>query len=107
MKLSKAEEQVMHIIWNKKKSFLKDLIKEYPDPQPAGSTLATLLKRIHKKEILDYTLIGGAREYFPLVKKNDYLSLQVEELVKDSFNGSPTNFASFFLQNSARIEQHF
>jgi len=100
MKLSKAEEQLMEIIWNQEKVFLKDIIESYPDPKPAGTTVATLLKRMQDKGVVAYRLFGNSREYYPLVKKEDYFSKHLGEMVKGFFNNSALQFASFFTTTS-------
>ena len=69
MQLSKTEEQVMQYLWKRKKAFLKELITDFPEPKPATTTVATLVKRIHDKGFISYTLYGKSREYYPLTKK--------------------------------------
>lgn len=98
MKLSKSEEELMNILWKQKKAFMKDLLEAYPEPRPATTTVATLLKRMADKGFVGYTLLGNAREYFPLVKKTDYFAKHVNSLIKNFFNDSPGQFASFFTQ---------
>ncbi len=96
MKLSKTEEDLMNHIWELKKAFLKDLLEVYPDPKPATTTIATLLKRMTIKGFIDYNLLGKSREYFPLVSKKEYFSKHVNGLITKFFNNSSTQFASFF-----------
>jgi len=98
MSLSKSEEELMNILWKQKKAFLKDLLEVYPEPKPATTTLATLLKRMADKGFVAYTSQGRSREYYPLVKKKAYFSKQVNSLIKNFFNDSPGQFASFFTQ---------
>ena len=74
MKLSKSEEDLMNHLWNLEKAFMKDLLEAHPEPKPATTTIATLLKRMTDKGFVDYTLYGKSREYYPLVKKKDYFS---------------------------------
>jgi len=74
MQLSKTEEQIMELIWKREKVFLKDLIESFPNPKPAATTIATLLKRMQDKGFVGYTLFGNSREYYPLVDKSDYFS---------------------------------
>ena len=100
MKLSKSEEQVMQYLWKLNKAFMKDLLLEFPDPKPANTTLATLLKRMKDKGFIDYKLYGKSREYFPLVKKTDYFSKHVNGLIKNFFNDSASQFASFFTKET-------
>ncbi|GER60441.1 hypothetical protein ULMA_25490 [Patiriisocius marinus] len=79
---------------------MKDLIKAYDDPKPATTTIATLLKRMQDKNFVDYVQVGRSREYFPLVKKKDYFSKHVNGLIKNFFNNSPAQFASFFTEET-------
>lgn len=105
MQLSKTEEQVMQFLWKRKKAFLKDLLSDFPDPKPANTTLATLLKRMHDKGFIDYLTYGKSREYFPLVKKSDYFSKHVNGLIKNFFNDSASQFASFFTKETHMTEE--
>lgn len=100
MQLSKSEEQLMHYLWKRKKAFLKELITDFPEPKPATTTVATLLKRIHDKGFISYTLFGKSREYYPLIKRTDYFSTHVNGLIKNFFNDSASQFASFFIKKT-------
>ena len=100
MQLSKTEEKIMELIWNKEKVFLKDLIDCFPDPKPATTTIATLLKRMQDKGFVGYTLFGNSRQYYPLVKKADYFSKHVNGIIKNYFGDSALQFASFFTTTS-------
>ena len=100
MQLTKAEEQLMQILWKHERAFMKDLIDTYEDPKPATTTIATLLKRMQDKKFVDYIQYGRSREYFPMVKKKDYFSKHVNGLIKNFFNDSPSQFASFFTEET-------
>ncbi|WP_405329980.1 BlaI/MecI/CopY family transcriptional regulator [Leeuwenhoekiella sp. LLG6367-2.1] len=100
MTLSNAEEQLMQLLWKQEKAFMKDLIDAYPDPKPATTTIATLLKRMQDKNFVDYVQYGRSREYFPLVKKKVYFSKQVNGMIKNFFNDSAAQFASFFTKET-------
>jgi predicted transcriptional regulator len=100
MKLTKTEEQLMEVIWDKKEVFMKDIIDEYPDPKPATTTIATLLKRMQNKGFVAYNLMGNSRQYYALVKKGDYFSKHVNGLIKDFFGSSALQFASFFTRQA-------
>ncbi len=105
MQLTKAEEQVMKYLWNLEKAYLKNIIDEFPDPKPAATTIATLLKRVIDKGFIGYIQHGSNREYYPLVKKTDYFSLQMKSIIKDYFNNSAAQFASFFTTESDLSEK--
>ena len=96
MQLTKSEEQLMELVWKLEKAFMKDIIESYPEPKPATTTVATLLKRMQDKNFIGYTLFGNSRQYYPLVKKNDYFTKHVKGIIKNYFNNSPMQFASFF-----------
>ncbi|WP_350284743.1 BlaI/MecI/CopY family transcriptional regulator [uncultured Croceitalea sp.] len=100
MQLSKAEEELMNILWKKRRAFMKDLLEGYNEPRPATTTVATLLKRMTDKGFIAYKSFGRAREYYPLVKKKDYFSKHVNGLIKNFFNDSASQFASFFTQET-------
>jgi len=100
MKLSKTEEQLMEIIWSRGKAFMKDLIDSSPDPKPATTTLATMLKRMQDKGFVGYKLYGNSREYYPLVKKDDYFAKHMSGIIRNYFGNSSLQFASFFTTKS-------
>ncbi|WKV13298.1 BlaI/MecI/CopY family transcriptional regulator [Marivirga harenae] len=96
MKLSETEEKLMDLIWMHEKVFMKDLIDHHPDPKPAKSTIATLLKRMQQKGFVGYNLFGNSRQYYALISKADYFSNRLGNMVKNYFDDSALKFASFF-----------
>jgi BlaI family transcriptional regulator, penicillinase repressor len=96
MHLTNAEEQIMKLLWRLDKAFIRDLLNEFPDPKPAPTTVITLLKRMIDKGFVSYKIYGNSREYYPLVKKTEYFSEHLNGLIKDFFNNSTAQFASFF-----------
>lgn len=98
--LSKTEEQLMQYLWKREKAILKDLLDDFDEPKPATTTVATLLKRIKDKGFIDYKLLGKSREYYPIIKKTDYFSRHVNGLIKNFFNDSASQFASFFTRET-------
>lgn len=100
MQLTKTEEQLMQFLWEKEKAFMKDLIELLPEPKPAATTVATLLKRMADKGFVGYKEYGKSREYYPLVEKSAYFSRQVNGMIKNFFNDSAAQFASFFTKET-------
>ncbi len=94
--LTKAEEQVMHFIWEFKKSFLKDIVEAFPKPRPAYTTISTVIRVLVKKGFVDYNTYGKVHEYFPKVSRKVYFRKHVKNLINNHFNGSVVSFASFF-----------
>ena len=105
MTLSHAEEQLMQHLWKLEKAFMKDLLDSLPEPKPATTTVATLLKRMQEKGFVDYKQFGRSRQYYPLVKKTDYFSKYVNGLIKKFFNNSASQFASFFTSETNLSEK--
>ena len=103
--LSKTEEQLMQHLWKLKKAYMKDLLEEYPDPKPASTTIATLLKRMADKGFIGYNSLGKTREYYPKVKKADYFAKHVNSLIRNFFNDSASQFASFFTKETNLTKQ--
>lgn len=100
MKLSPGEEQLMQHIWKLEHSAMKDLIHEYDDPKPATTTLATLLKRMKDKGVIDYRSNGKNREYYAVVKKKEYFKSHFKGLMKNFFGNSAASLASFFTSST-------
>ena len=96
MHLTNAEEQIIKLLWKLDKAFIRDIISEFPEPKPAQTTVITLLKRMIDKNFVSYKQYGNSREYYPLIKKTDYFSEHFNGLIKDFFNNSTAQFASFF-----------
>jgi predicted transcriptional regulator len=96
MKLTAAEEVLMHHLWESGKAFMKDILDAYDDPKPATTTVATLLKRLIDKGAISYREYGNSREYYPLVARDAYSRTQVSGLIRNFFNNSSAQFASFF-----------
>lgn len=94
--LTRAEEQLMEFLWQKQSLYMKELLQLYPDPKPAATTIATLLKRMHQKHFIGYELMGNSRRYFPVIKKEAYFSCQLDAMVEQFFDNSAFKFASFF-----------
>lgn len=105
MKLTEAEEELMNMIWEHGQVFMKDILEMYPEPKPATTTIATLLKRMQNKGFVGYNLMGNSRQYYPLVKKSAYFSTHVNHLIKNFFGSSAIQFASFFTAETDLTEK--
>jgi len=100
MTLSKTEEQLMEILWKLDKAFMKEILDEFDDPIPANSTILTLLKRMQDKGYVAYQTFGNSRQYYTLVSKDAYFQNRVNGMIKNFFNNSPLQFASFFTKST-------
>ena len=104
--LTKAEEQVMQILWKVNESIVRDLVDQFPDPKPAYNTVSTVLRVLEKKEFVNHKAYGTTYLYFPLVSKKEYSKFQFTNLIKNYFNGSFPKMAAFFAQeNNLSIQE--
>lgn len=98
--LTKAEEQVMHILWEMKKGFVKDILDKMPNPKPAYNTVSTIVRILEKKGFVSYTAFGKTHEYHPVVDKNDYRSFYLKNMISSYFGGSFERLVSFFAKDN-------
>ena len=97
--LTKAEEEIMRVLWQLKKGFVKDVIVELPEPKPAYNTVSTIIRILEKKELVGYTAYGKTHEYFPLITEEEYRRFQTEQLMTNYFDGSLKKLVSFFVKD--------
>jgi BlaI family transcriptional regulator, penicillinase repressor len=98
--LTKAEEQVMHILWDLREGVIKEVVEGFDEPRPAYTTVATVLKVLEKKGFVDHKTVGNVHLYFALVTKGEYTRFQFSALLKDYFSGSFPKMATFFAQEN-------
>ena len=104
--LTKAEEQVMQVLWKLEKGFLREIIDAMPAPKPHQNTVATLLKILVDKEFVSTTVLGRQHLYTPLVGKDEYSKRTMKQIVKGYFEGSFSNVVSFMVkENNISIEE--
>jgi len=97
--LTKAEEQVMHVLWKLGKGFLKDIIESTPEPKPHSNTIATILKILVEKGFVEYSVHGRNNLYRPLVSRTEYGKKSANQLLKGYFEGSPARLVSHFISD--------
>ena len=96
--LTKAEEQIMQVIWKLEKAFLRDIMVEIPEPKPHNNTVATIIKILVDKEFVGITVFGRTHQYHPLVTKEAYSKTTMKSFVKGYFEGSFSNAVSFMVK---------
>ena len=98
--LTKAEEQVMQILWELKKGFVKDILAKIPEPKPAYNTVSTIVRILETKGFVGHKAYGKTHEYFPLIEKTDYSNFYLKNFVSNYFGGSFQKLVSFFAQEN-------
>jgi predicted transcriptional regulator len=94
--LTRAEEQVMQILWKLEKAFVKDLVEAMPNPKPAYNTVSTIVRILEKKGFIEHTAYGKTHEYFPVVSKKEYTGIFLKGFIKNYFGDSYRQLVSFF-----------
>jgi predicted transcriptional regulator len=94
--LTKAEEQVMQILWDKNEGFVKDLLEQFPEPKPAYNTVSTIIRILEKKGFVDHKSYGKSHQYYPLMSREQYRNERFSNLMKNYFNNSMKQVLSHF-----------
>ena len=97
--LTKAEEQIMQVLWKIEKGFANDIMAHIPEPKPAYNTALTVVRILEKKGFVDHETFGKAHRYYPLISKEDYSSSLLKNFAKKYFNNSLKSMVSFFASN--------
>jgi len=96
--LTKAEEEVMHYLWNFKECLVRDIVDSMPEPKPAYNTVSTIVRILEKKEFVGHKENGKSYLYFPLVSKDEYTKFSIKNLIQGYFGGSYKKAVSFFVK---------
>lgn len=94
--LTKAEDQIMQLLWQQEKAFVKDIIGLIPDPKPAYNTVSTIIRILEKKGFVGHNAYGKTHEYYPLVSRKDYTRTYMKSFIRNYFSGSFQEMVSFF-----------
>jgi len=94
--LTRAEEQIMQVLWRLGKGFVKDIVDELPDPKPAYNTVSTFVRILEKKGFVSHRAYGKTHEYFPLTSKDEYKKSYLKSFMKRYFGNSFQEMVSFF-----------
>ncbi len=98
--LTKAEEDIMQILWKLEEANVASIISEFPEPKPAYNTVSTIVRILENKEFVDYRKEGRGHIYFPKVKKSDYSDQSLHKLMDGYFQGSFKSMVSFFMKKN-------
>ena len=102
--LTKAEEQVMHIIWKLKACFVKDIVSQIPEPKPAYTTISTIVRILEDKGFVGHKAYGKTHEYFPMIAKSDYTKVMMKDVLSKYFGNSVKQMLSFFSNEKGMSE---
>jgi predicted transcriptional regulator len=94
--LTRAEEQIMIILWRIKKGFVKEILEHFSDPKPAYNTVSTIVRILQEKGFVQHKAYGRTHEYFPVVTQKAYAKMQMGNFINSYFSSSYGQMVSFF-----------
>ena len=98
--LTRAEAEIMKILWQLEKAFIKDILALMPDPKPAYNTVSTFIRILEKKNVIDHITYGNTHQYFPLITEQEYKRHEIQQLMVNYFDNSVENLVSFFVSDN-------
>ena len=97
-RLTKAEEEIMQIIWTKGKVLVSDILDELGEPRAPHSTISSIVRILEKKGFVDHKAYGRTYEYYPIMPKEEYSKHTVRDLIEEYFGGSANSLVSFLVK---------
>ena len=98
--LTKAEEEIMQIIWEKERCLVRDIIEHLGNPEIPHSTVSSVVRILEKKGFVHHKAYGKTHEYFPLISKEEYAQFGIKSLLENYFEGSSKQLVSFLVQKN-------
>jgi BlaI family penicillinase repressor len=99
LELTRAEEEIMQILWDIEKGFVKNIVERFPDPKPAYNTVSTIVRILENKGFIGHKAYGKTHEYYPLIAKDEYRRQFLNTMLTNYFGGSFRQLASFFIKH--------
>lgn len=96
--LTRAEEEIMQLLWKKERAFVKELLEAMPDPKPAYNTVSTIVRILETKGFVGHEAFGKSHQYYPLISQEDYAARASSKLLNNYFDGSVEKLLSFFVK---------
>lgn len=105
IELTKREDQIMRIVWKLKKAFIRDVVEELPEPRPHYNTVATLIKILVKKGVLESEMIGNTHQYKPVQDFEEYRENQIGDIKEKFFENSFSKMMAHFAKKEKLTEE--
>ncbi|MGM0946171.1 MAG: BlaI/MecI/CopY family transcriptional regulator [Bacteroidota bacterium] len=99
--LTRAEEEIMQILWDIERGFVKDILVPMPEPKPAYNTVSTIVRILERKGFVSHKSYGKSHEYFPIVSKDEYRTFIIKRMLEGYFDSSFGKLQSFFKNDDA------
>jgi BlaI family transcriptional regulator, penicillinase repressor len=96
--LTKAEEQVMQILWQLKEGIVKNMLEKMPEPKPAYNTVSTVVRVLEGKGFIGHKAYGNSHVYYPLISEAEYKKFTFDKMMTNYFSNSYESLVSFLVQ---------
>lgn len=96
--LTRAEEQIIQVLWSLEKAFVKEIIDELPEPKPAYNTVSTIVRILETKGFVAHEAFGKSHQYYPVISREEYKSFATGKLLNNYFDNSVESMFSFFVK---------
>ena len=97
-KLAKREEQIMQVLWELKKAFVKEIVEAFPEPKPHYNTISTMVRILEEKGFIGHNAFGKTHQYFPKITKEEYQKTAVGDVLGKYFDNSYSKMVTYFAQ---------
>ena len=97
-KLTYQEQEMMLIIYQQGKGFIKDFIEKMEEPRPPYTTVASIVKNLERKGYVKAKRYGNTYEYSPVMEESEYKSRFMSGVVQNYFENSYKEMVSFFVE---------
>lgn len=97
-RLTKAEEEIMQILWNLEKAFVNEIIEKFPLPKPAYNTVSTIVRILERKKVVAHQAYGKTHQYYPMISKKEYADKYLSSFINNYFSSSYQSLVSFLTQ---------
>lgn len=104
-KLAKREEQVMQVLWDLEKAFVKEIIEHFPDPKPHYNTISTIIRILQNKGFVGHEAFGKSHRYYPAISKEEYQQKALGEVVQNYFDNSVPKLVAYFAKQEKISEE--
>jgi len=101
--LTKAEEQVMQLLWHLKEALVKDIIEQIPQPKPAYNTVSTVVRVLEGKGFVNHKAYGNSHVYFPVISQAQYKKFTFDKMMSNYFSNSYESLVSF-IANDKKLD---
>lgn len=95
-KLTNKEEEIMRVLWQLKRAFVKEVISELPDPKPHYNTVSTMIRNMEEKGFIEHEAFGKSHRYYPAISREVYKKTFMNKTIQNYFENSYKNMVSFF-----------